>query len=255
MKKLFRKGLVALLPMVVTIFVVYYVATFLYDYVGTPLGNALRYFILSYGPHGEKAYLDGAQAETFLGWVYRYSPWFGLVAGLILTFVIGTLVATLFGKQLWRATERILQRLPVVGVIYPYAKQFTEFLSTREDRPDFKNAVAVPFPTQGVYSVGFVTGEGLRYLNDHLKKPMVTVFVPTSPTPFTGYVCWYAREDVLPLPITVDEAMRLLISCGVLMPGHQSAQLTDFAARAADIGRPLASPLPERTSPPASPAE
>lgn len=86
---------------------------------------------------------------------------------------------------------------------------------------DFKHAVAVPFPTHGMYSIAFVTGEGLRALNDTLRKHMVCVYVPTSPTPFTGYVVYVPREDVIPLPLSVEEAMRIIITMGVVHPAHQ----------------------------------
>ena len=80
----------------------------------------------------------------------------------------------------------------------------------------------MPFPTQGVWSIGFVTGDGMKSLNEATGKHLLSIFVPTSPTPFTGYVIYVPREDVIPLPISIEEAMRIQISVGVLHPPHQA---------------------------------
>jgi uncharacterized membrane protein len=235
-KKLFTKGLIALLPMVVTIVVLYFALSFLWTHVGVPLGDAMKWAMVR---------VTGTPAETLEkeSWFFRSgAPVAGLVIGVVVVFFVGALVATFFGKKLLHYFERVMQRTPVVGVIYPYAKQFTEFFSPGQNKVEFKNAVVIPFPHATVFSLGFITSEGLRHLNEAMGKSMVTVFVPHSPTPFTGVVCWVPREDVIPLPITVDEALRLVISCGVLTPAHQAVSLADFKAAAAREGKPL--PLP-----------
>ncbi|MBI2932036.1 MAG: DUF502 domain-containing protein [Planctomycetes bacterium] len=240
MKGLFARGLIALLPMAVTILVIYFVISFLYTYVGMPLGDTMRWGL---------ARITGQSPEELMriSWFYRSgAPFLGLLLGIVIVFFVGAAVATFFGKKLLQLFERLLARTPVIGVIYPYAKQFTEFFSPGK-KPEFKNAVAIPFPCYGVYSIGFITGEGLRHLNEAARKPMVTVFVPTAPTPFTGFVCWVPREDVVPLPITADEALRIIISCGVLTPAHQAVSLTDFAAAAAREGKTLPPPPPPHT--------
>jgi uncharacterized membrane protein len=116
----------------------------------------------------------------------------------------------------------------------------------------FNAPVAIPFPAPGIISVGFITSDGLRQIDDHLKKRMLCVFVPTAPTPFTGFVVYVPREDVIPLPMTVDEALRLIISCGVLVPPHQAISLAQFSAAAAAAGTPLPMPSP---APPAGVAK
>ncbi len=233
MKKLFAKGLVALLPMVVTILVLWLVGSFLYNNIGVPLGDAMKWALVKMTGQ------PPAELERE-SWFFRSgAPIAGLVVGSVLVFLVGALVATFFGKKLMRLFERILERTPVIGVVYPYARQFAEFFSPgASKRAQFKNAVAIPFPHAGVYSVGFITGEGMRHLNEATQKSMVTVFMPHSPTPFTGVVCWVPREDIVPLPITVDEALRLIISCGVLLPQHQAVTLADFAAAATGHGLP-----------------
>jgi uncharacterized membrane protein len=234
-KSLFKKGLLALLPAVVTIFIVYLVVITLRDYVAIPLGEALKLLIIHVEDRNADYYTTGDGAKSFYGTVFKYAPWIGLVVGFVLTFFIGALVATLFGKKIWKAVENLLIRLPVVNAIYPYAKQFTDFFSPGEGRPQFKNAVAFPFPAPGLWSIGFMTSDGMRHMNDATHKHLVCVFVPTAPTPFTGYVVFIPREDIIPLPITVDEALALIISCGVVMPQHQAITVTHLMKRPAEV--------------------
>lgn len=240
MRSLFRRGLIALLPTVVTILLIYFVGGFLWDHIGMPLGEALKWTM-------QKVTGQSRDHLEDTSWFFRRgAPLAGLVLGIVLVFIAGAAVATFFGKKLLALIEAVLTRIPIVGVIYPHAKQFTQFFSRGggggEKRPEFKNAVAIPFPYANVYSIGFITGEGLRHLNEAMRRSMVTVFVPHSPTPFTGVVCWVPREEIIPLPITVDEALRLVISCGVLAPTHQSVSLVDFAAAAAKSGQPITLP-------------
>lgn len=217
MRRFFTRGLVALLPLVVTAVVVYLVTGFLYNNVGVPIGEALKW--------ATQRFLQWTPEATETRWFFTWgAPFLGFAVGVVLIFIMGFFVATFLGKKLYQYFEALLRRLPVVRVIYPYAKQFTDFFFAADEkrRADFKHAVAVPFPTRGLYSIGFVTGEGMRTLNEATKKHMISVFVPTAPTPFSGFVVYVPREDMIPLPITVEEAMRIIISAGVLHPTHQA---------------------------------
>jgi uncharacterized membrane protein len=210
MGRFFKRGLVTLLPLVLTAAIFYYVILFLHHNVGAPLGGLILLGLRTSG------------IEPSPGWIGA-SPYLGFALAFALTFFAGILVASFLGRPMVRLAERFLSRLPGVKTIYPHAKQFTEFFISGERKLEFKNAVAVPFPTHGTYSIAFITGNGLRHLNDTLGKTYMTVFVPTAPTPFTGFVCYVPREDIIPLPMSVDEAIRLIISAGILTPEHQSA--------------------------------
>jgi uncharacterized membrane protein len=171
-------------------------------------------------------------------WFFQWgSPLLGFAFAIVLTLVAGFLVATFAGKSLLGLLERMLRRIPLIGRIYPYARQFTEFFFAQDrGRSDFKHAVAVPYRAANIYSIGFVTGEGLKSLDEATGKHLVCVFVPATPTPFTGYVVYVAREDVIPLAISVEEAMRIVITMGVVHPGHQLVKASDIAVPG---GRPL----------------
>lgn len=227
MKKLFAKGFAALLPMFLTIFVLYFIIRTIYDSVGVPLGEVMKWGAVMITDQTEEQL---RQSNPSWDRYFRWAPIVGFVVGTIVIFIVGAVVATFFGKKIYVLFEKILSKVPVIKVVYPYAKQFTEFFFKGEQKMEFKAVVAVPFPMDGVYSIAFPTSEGLRHLNDATKKKMVCLFVPTSPTPFTGYVIYVPREMIVILPISVEEAMRIIISCGVVVPPHQAASLSDAPA-------------------------
>jgi uncharacterized membrane protein len=216
MKKFFTKGLIAILPLALTGAVLYLVLGFLFNNVGKPIGEALQWSSIKF--------LNWNSANPEHGWFFRWgAPFLGFAAAILLTFLMGFVIATFFGKKLYQWFEVVLKKLPVVRTVYPYAKQFTDFFFSGDDKKmDFKTAVAVPYPTPTSYAIGFVTAEGMRALNEATGKRLVCVFVPAAPTPFSGFVIYVPREDVIPLPLTVDEAMRIIISAGVLHPTHQA---------------------------------
>ena len=225
MRKVFAKGFAALLPMFLTIFVLYFIGRTLYDAVGVPVGKTVEWAVEVLSGMSEA---ELREAGGLWRWFFDMgSPIVGAILGCVLIFMIGSIVATFFGKKIYGFFEKSLSKLPVIKVVYPYAKQFTEFFFHGERKVEFKAVVAVPFPTEGLYSIGFPTSEGLRHLNDVTKKKNMCVFLPTSPTPFTGFTVYVPRELVILLPISVEEAMRIIISCGVVSPLHQAASLTE----------------------------
>lgn len=247
MKKFFTRGFAAILPLALTGAVLYLVLGFLYNNVGVPIGEALKW--------SGTRFLgwDGTTPEH--AWFYHWgAPFLGFAVGIVLTFIVGFFIATFLGRKLFQWFEVVLKKLPVIRTVYPYAKQFSDFFFSGEKKMDFQTAVAVPFPTLTSYSIGFVTSDGMKALNESLKKHLVCVFVPAAPTPFSGFVLYVPREDVIPLPLTVEEAMRIIISAGVLHPGHQAVGPAAAPAGPA-LHRPmpedLAKALAERTKPPA----
>jgi uncharacterized membrane protein len=234
MRRFFAKGLFAVLPIVLTAAVLYLVVGFLYNNVGVPLGEALKWVVA-------RAFGEDPRAPTVhWSWLFRWgAPVLGFCVAIVLTFIAGFFVATFFGRKLYQWFEAILKRVPLIGTIYPYARQFTDFFFGDEKKQDFKTAVAVPFPMRGTYSIGFVTSEGMKALNEATQKHLVCVFIPAAPTPFSGFVVYVPREELVPLPVSVDEAMRIIISAGVIHPSHQAV------GPATQIMGPAHSAIPE----------
>jgi uncharacterized membrane protein len=141
----------------------------------------------------------------------------GFLVAIIVVYFVGFFLASFLGRRVWRAVEQTLGRVPFVRAIYPNIKQVTDFLFG-EQKLEFSGVVAVPYPRVGIWSIGLLTGQAMRALQDATGDELVSVFVPSSPTPVTGYTITVPRKDVLELPISIDEALRFIISGGVIRP-------------------------------------
>ena len=148
----------------------------------------------------------------------------GVLLAILLIYIVGVFVGNLIGRTAWRLAERAVMRIPLIRAIYPAVKQVTDFLlAERKQSFEGSRVVAVHARDPNVWSIGLVTGSGLRRLNEAVSEEMLTVFIPSSPTAFSGYVVVVSREAVVELPLTVEEAMRLLVSGGVIAPTEKPA--------------------------------
>jgi len=168
-----------------------------------------------------------------------------VLGAVALAGLVGALVGSFFGRRLVDGLQHLLLKVPLIRRIYPAVKQITDFFFS-ENRPTFHSVVAIPFPSQGLYSIAFVTGQGMRSLNAARGQELVQVFVPFSPAPVTGYVIFVPRGDLIELPITVEEALQILVSGGVIIPPGEAVQ--------AAAEPPPAEPPPAEP-PPAQPPE
>lgn len=155
-------------------------------------------------------------------------PAVGLVLSAMLVLFLGYLASGFLGRGLIAGFDRTLHRIPLVRSVYPSAKQLVEFFMS-ESELEFDTVVAAPYPAEGIWSIGFLTGNGLRDLNHALGDRMASIFIPTSPMPMTGFTVYIEESRLIPLDITVDEALRICVSAGVLVPQNQVVQ--DLAQR------------------------
>lgn len=152
----------------------------------------------------------------------RYMPrWFTipllLLALLSVLFFVGRFLAAGMGRFVVSGFERGVNQLPIVRNLYGSVKQVTDFvLSEREI--EFTRVVAVEYPRVGLWSLGFVTGESLPPLKKSLGEEMVSVFIPTSPMPMTGFTVNVRKREALDLELTIDQAVQFIVSCGVVCP-------------------------------------
>lgn len=153
-------------------------------------------------------------------WVDGYGAITGFFIALIIVYIVGVVLASVFGKALWRMIENFLMRTPFLRRIYPYIKQITDFLFTKE-KLAYLRVVAVEYPRKGIWSVGMVTGSGLKRIIGQAQEEYLTIFVPTSPTPFTGYVIMTTKDQTIDLDMTIEEALRFTVSGGVITPADQ----------------------------------
>ena len=147
----------------------------------------------------------------------------GLIIAVILFYFAGALVSNVIGRQLKLRGEKIIDRVPLIRRVYPAVKQVTDFFfGDSEQQLKFNRVVAVEYPRKGLYSVGLVTGDTMRMIEDAMGEPCLTVFVPSSPTPFTGYVITVPVKDTIDLGITIEDALKFAVSGGVLVPPSQT---------------------------------
>jgi len=252
-KKWFFKGLAALLPTLVTLVILVYLVAFINDNFGKYIGQGLAKGagwawadFLAPTPEQVDAYLlktrgitpKTTDPETYRKLVAQARPeiqkhnidelgrsWvmvlLGFIIALIIVTILGLFLASFIGRQFWGSVEQTFTRIPVVRQIYPYVKQVTDYIFGQK-KFTFSQVVAIPYPRKGLWQIGFITGPAIDAFQaaDPDGREYVTVFVPTSPTPFTGYVVIALKEEVLNLPITIDQAVRFLVSGGVISPDH-----------------------------------
>ena len=146
----------------------------------------------------------------------------GLVIAIILIYMAGLLLGSYIGRRLYQRGEEVLNRLPLIGRVYPAVKQVTDFVVGQErEMVSFNRVVAIQYPRKGLWSVGLVTGDTMRAIQSEVGTDCMTVFIPSSPTPFTGYVITVPKDEVIDLPITIEDAMKFAVSGGVLVPPNQ----------------------------------
>lgn len=144
-------------------------------------------------------------------------PGFGVVVTLTVLFLTGVLVSNYLGRQLLRVWETMLARIPVVKTIYTSVKQVSDTLFSSSGQA-FRKALLVQYPHQGSWTIAFQTGAPGRGVQEHLDGDFVSVYVPTTPNPTSGFFLMMPKRDVVELDMSVDEALKYIISMGVVAP-------------------------------------
>jgi len=158
-----------------------------------------------------------------------YVPGVGVLLSFLVLLFTGVVVRNLFGGQLVQGFENLVRRIPVIGAIYGGAKTFSETVLTDKGR-SFKQVVLVEFPRKGLFSVGFITSEEMDEVQARTEQDVVCVFVPTTPNPTTGFLVAVDRNEIVRLDMTVDDAFKMLLTLGVVVPRwHKPPAAADLA--------------------------
>ena len=144
-------------------------------------------------------------------------PGMGAILTLLIIFFTGVIATNFFGKRLILVWEALLARVPVVKSIYASVKQVSDTLFSDSGNA-FRQAVLVQFPRPGAWTIAFVTGKPGGDVANHLSGDYLSVYVPTTPNPTVGYFLMLPRADVVELDMSVDEALKYIISMGVVAP-------------------------------------
>lgn len=191
LKGTFFAGMFIIIPFGITIFIL----KFLFNFADGILGSHLDRLVVLYG-HSE-----------------GHVPGMGMITGAIVIYLTGLVATNVLGKRLLKLGDKLLTRIPLVKSIYSSSKQVTKVF--REGGSAYRRAVFVEWPRTGVRAIGFVTGEaereGIRY---------VVVYVPTMPNPMAGFALWFLESEVYESGMTVEEAVKYVVSGGMVIPGQ-----------------------------------
>ena len=139
---------------------------------------------------------------------------------ILLMYLLGKLMAAGAGGIFLGIFERGVLRLPMIRRVYASVKQVTDFMLAGPEL-EFTRVVTIEYPRRGIWSLGFVMGEGMLDVAQAANEPVLTVLIPTSPMPVTGYAAMFKKSEVFDLNISVEDALQYIISCGVVVVQHQ----------------------------------
>jgi len=190
LKKYFVTGLIVVGPVALTI----YVLVILFHFADRIFGKYLNDYL-----------------QKILGVEF---PFLGFIVSILLILLIGFLANQFLGRKIFPFLGRWFAGLPLIKNIYPAFKQIIRFILAQKEF-GFKKVVLVEYPSSGIWSIGFLTNENFKRINQVCQQDLVVVFIPNSPGPLTGYTVFVPREKVRQLDIPVSEAIKIIISAGV----------------------------------------
>ncbi|VAW87443.1 Uncharacterized membrane anchored protein Mext_4159 [hydrothermal vent metagenome] len=194
-KRYLIAGLLVWLPLGVTVLVIRLLVSF--------MDQLLVFIPLKYQP------------ETLLGFNI---PGLGVVMAVLIVLITGIIVANFFGRQLVAAWESLLGRIPLVRTIYHSVKQVAVTIFSSQGK-SFRKVLLIEYPRKGIYTLAFQTGDAVEEVKQKSGKNLINVFVPTTPNPTSGFFIMVPDEDVQVLDLSIDEALKMIMSLGVIVPG------------------------------------
>jgi uncharacterized membrane protein len=199
MKKYFTTGLAILLPVVLTVLIL----SFLINLLTKPFIGEVKYLLTYYG------------LATSPAWLIPISKTLILTGIFLLTLLVGLIGKVFLIDYLFRLGDFLIHRIPLINKIYKACQDVVHSLLSSESK-SFSQVVFVPFPTSKTLSVGLVTKDAV-YLESHTNPAeMLPIFVPGTPNPAMGFMLMFRRDQVIFVNMTVEEAMKFVVSCGVV---------------------------------------
>lgn len=202
-RKYLLAGLVVLTPVLVTVYVLNVVFRFLEVHIGQPVNVYLAAHV---------TWLRGDQPAV--------AVLVGLLLTILLLLIVGFVSSTMAGRRAVSLGELVAQRTPLIGWVYGPTRQVVQMLFSSSKEAAFRRVVLVPLPSHGIHVMGFVTADQIVGAGERVGQDLVNVFVPFSPTPFTGILTMVPRAHLIELPYTVEQGLKMVISLGVLTPDN-----------------------------------
>lgn len=189
LKRIFTTGLLAILPLAITVYLFYIIYSFLDNLIGDLIQAVFNYRI----------------------------PGIGFAAGLLLIMLIGFIASNIIGKRLIGFSDKIFQRLPLARGIYSSARQIIDAF-TLQGENTFQKVVLLEYPRKGLYVLGFVTSDAKGEIQEKTREETLSIFVPTTPNPTSGMLILAPKHEVIELEMTIEEGMKVIISGGLVAP-------------------------------------
>ena len=146
-------------------------------------------------------------------------PGLGVGLTVLVVLLTGMMFANLFGRQLMRLSEDVLARIPLVRSIYSSVKQVTETLFSGQGK-SFRKVVLVEYPRRDLWTLAFITGDTASVIERAVGEDLVSIYVPTTPNPTSGFFLMVPKRDIKPLDISVDNGLKMILSTGVVIPAE-----------------------------------
>jgi uncharacterized membrane protein len=210
MKRSFITGLVILLPLAVTILIVVFVVNFLTQpFVGLVSQFLEKFDILNRG----FLFLKPEH-------VIRYgSQILILICLFLFTILLGIIARWFFFRSLLKISDYLLNRIPLVNKVYKTTKDIIKTLFSG-DKSAFKQVVMVPYPKNDSYVIGLMSRESPQICSEAIGDDLISILVPTTPNPTTGFLLMYKRSDTIFIDMKPEDAIKYIVSCGVITPEH-----------------------------------
>jgi len=145
-------------------------------------------------------------------------PGLGIVLSAAIVLLTGALAANLFGRQMVSAGERLMAKIPFIRTIYTGVKQITETLVSSQNK-SFREVLLIEYPRKGIWTLAFHTGSVVEEVQERTGVEVINIFVPTTPNPTSGFFIMLPKDEVIVLSMTVDEAVKIIMSLGIIVPG------------------------------------
>lgn len=203
-RNVFLAGLLVLLPISVT----YYVLTVIYEKADRFLTPLIIKVLLASGITVPKGF---------------QIPGVGVMATLALIFILGIIATNIFGRRIIDSVENMFNKIPLVRTVYTIAKQILEAFA-KPNKTAFTKVVLVEFPRKGIYSLGFITSETIKEAQEATSEYVISVFIPNTPNPTTGFFVMIPQNQLIPMSLTVEEGFKLIISAGLITPKEKITQ-------------------------------
>jgi uncharacterized membrane protein len=161
------------------------------------------------------------QPDNLLGF---HIPGFGVVLAVVMVLTTGMIVANFLGRRIIAAWESLLARIPVVRNLYAGIKQILEAVLATDGK-SFDKVLLIEYPRKGIWSLAFMTSDNLGEVQAKTDGDVVSVFIPTTPNPTSGFVLMVQRAEVIEMDMTVEEGLKMIISMGVVVPKFNEDKL------------------------------